>query len=209
MRVVTVYSALGKNTAMKRRTDQVVQLCSASLRPDGACVVGMMAKWIADLAVVKDALGRADVVVVQRGEGVGRQVAHAAVGQHFKRLLGHGQIVFGQRARVGTRVGQGLVAFVQALRQGQRGLGAEAELAVGPRCRLVRSNSRGDAWVVGLLSSVTVACLPRTALAMACASAADHAVGFGLRVLALLPLGVEPLGGVFAGLGAKGGVDSQ
>ena len=44
MRVVTVYSALGKNTAMKRRTTRSYSFCSASLRPDGACVVGMIAK---------------------------------------------------------------------------------------------------------------------------------------------------------------------
>jgi hypothetical protein len=34
-------------------------------------------------------------------------------------------------ARIGTRVGEGFVTLVQALRQGQRGLGREAELAVG------------------------------------------------------------------------------
>ncbi|MNV16609.1 hypothetical protein D3C71_1073780 [compost metagenome] len=44
MRVVTVYSALGKNTAMKRRTTRSYSFCSASLRPLGACSVGMMAK---------------------------------------------------------------------------------------------------------------------------------------------------------------------
>ena len=44
MRVVTVYSALGKNTAMKRRTTRSYSFCSASLKPEGACVVGMIAK---------------------------------------------------------------------------------------------------------------------------------------------------------------------
>ena len=45
MRVVTWYSALGKNTAMKRRTTRSYSFCSASDRPLGACSVGMMAKW--------------------------------------------------------------------------------------------------------------------------------------------------------------------
>ena len=45
MRVVTRYSALGKNTARKRRTTRSYSFCSASERPLGACSVGMMAKW--------------------------------------------------------------------------------------------------------------------------------------------------------------------
>ena len=59
------------------------------------------------------------------------QVLHAAVGQHFKGLLGYGHVVFGQVARIGSGVGQGLVALVQALRQRQRGFGRITELAVG------------------------------------------------------------------------------
>ena len=38
-------------------------------------------------------------------------------------------------------------------------------------------------------------------------AALGQAVGAGVRIVALLPLRVEPLGGVFAGLGAEGGVD--
>jgi hypothetical protein len=53
MRVVTWYSALGKNTAMKRRTTRSYSFCSASLRPLGACSVGMMAKWSLTLALSK------------------------------------------------------------------------------------------------------------------------------------------------------------
>ncbi len=53
MRVVTWYSALGKNTAMKRRATRSYSFCSASERPLGACSVGMMAKWSLTLALSK------------------------------------------------------------------------------------------------------------------------------------------------------------
>jgi hypothetical protein len=122
---------------------------------------------VADLAVVEDAFAGAHVVAFQRLARKGCQVGHARVGQHFKGLACHAQVVLGQGARIGTRVGQGLVALVQALRQGERGLGAEKpNLPLASRCRLVRSNSRGEACVVGLLSSVTLAGWPRTASAI-------------------------------------------
>ena len=60
-----------------------------------------------------------------------RQVVHARIGQHFKGLLDHRHVVLGQMARVGSGVGQGLVLFVQALRQRQRGFGRIPKLAVG------------------------------------------------------------------------------
>ena len=56
---------------------------------------------------------------------------HAGVSQHLKGLLDHWHVVLGQRARVGTGVGQRLVALVQALRNRQRGLGRVAKLAIG------------------------------------------------------------------------------
>ena len=45
MRVVTRYSAAGKNTARKRLSTRSYSLASASLRSCGICSVGMMAKW--------------------------------------------------------------------------------------------------------------------------------------------------------------------
>ena len=53
MRVVTWNSALGKNTDRKRRTTKSYSFCSASDRPEGACSVGMMAKWSDTLALSK------------------------------------------------------------------------------------------------------------------------------------------------------------
>ena len=86
---------------------------------------------VAYLAVIEDAFAGFDVVALECGGRVGGQVLHRARSQHFEGLAHHRHIVFGQRARVGPRVGQRLVAFVQALGDRQRGLGAETEPAVG------------------------------------------------------------------------------
>ena len=74
---------------------------------------------------------------------------------------------------------------------------------------VVRSNSSGLAWVVGLLSSVTVAALPRTASAMACASrwVQTRSAFFSASSASFFHCGIEPLAGVLAGLGREGGVD--
>ena len=58
-------------------------------------------------------------------------LAGALAGQYRQRFLDRGEVIFRQAARVGTRVGQHLVLFVERLRQRQRGLGRETEAAVG------------------------------------------------------------------------------
>ena len=100
----------------------------------------------------------------------------------FQTFVGHGQIVFGQRARaIGTRVGQALWRSYRLCARASVVL-AEAELAVGLALQAGQVEQQGRCLGGGLALSVTVACLPRTALAMACASAAvDQAVGLGLR----------------------------
>ena len=65
-----------------------------------------------------------DDLVGERRVGV-RQAAEDA--RHLA------DVVFGQRAGVGPRIGQHLVLFVERLGQLQRGAGREAEAAVGPR----------------------------------------------------------------------------
>jgi hypothetical protein len=188
--------------------DQVVQLLFGFRQARGRLQRGDDGKVIAHLAVVKDALGRPHVVVVQRRERVRREMPHAAVGQHLEGLLGHGQVVLGQRARVSTRVGQGLVALVQTLRQGQRGLCTEAELAVGLALQAGQVKQQGRCLRGGLAlfgdGGLLAAHGVGNRLGFRCR---PHAVGAGFHVFRLLPLGVEPLGGVFARLGAEGGVD--
>ena len=121
----------GEKHGQKAACHQVVDLLLGLRQAAGRLQRGDDGKVVADLAVVKHALGRFEVVVVERGERMRCQVAHAAVGQHLESLLDHRHIVLGQSARVGTRVGQGLVALVQALCNLQRGLGGVAKLAVG------------------------------------------------------------------------------
>ncbi len=90
------------------------------------------------------------------------------LGEHAHGLLDHRQVVLGQGARIGTRIGQRLVPLVQALRQRQRGLGRKAEAAVGfalQRSQVEQQRAR-PGWSA-CDSSVTVAALPRTASAMA------------------------------------------
>ena len=70
---------------------------------------------IRHLGVVENPLARLDVVAVDGLLRKGREVLHAAVGQHAHGLLDDRQIVFGQGARVGTRIGQCLMPLVQAL----------------------------------------------------------------------------------------------
>ena len=102
-------------------------------------------KVIADFGVVKNAFVGFDVVAVEGHQRMRSKVPHARVGQHFKSLFNDWQIVFRQRARIGTRVGQGLVAFVQALCNRQRGFGRKPKLAIGlalQRCQ-VKQLARG------------------------------------------------------------------
>ena len=164
-------------------------------------------KVIRHLAVVEDALGRAHIVLVQRLLGKGCQVAHAAAGQHGEGLVRHGHVVLGQGTRVGTRVGQGLVALVQALRQRQRGLGREAELAVGLALQAgqVEQQRAGLGRGLGLLGDLGRLAAHGVGNGLGIALVPD-AVGAGFRILALLPLRVEPLAQVLAGLRIEGGM---
>ena len=165
-------------------------------------------KVVRYLGVVEHALGGLDVAALERRGRVRCQMAHAAVSQHLEGALDHRHIVFGQVARIGTRVGQGLVALVQRLRNRQRGLGGEAELAVGLALQTgqVKQQRRGLAGGLaffrhagglaahGLGNLLRLQCAP-------------DAVGLELYVVRVaLPLRVEPLGGVGAGQGIEGGM---
>ncbi len=66
---------------------------------------------IRHLGVVEHALARTDVVGLQRAACV-RRDSPARLGQRLRGLPRHGEIVFGQMARVGSRIGQRLVLFV-------------------------------------------------------------------------------------------------
>ncbi len=165
------------------------------------------------LAVVEDPLGRLDVALPQRGGRMRRQRLQRAgqvlAGEHLGGLLRHAQVVLGQVARVGTRVGQHLVLLIQRLRQAQRGLGGEAEARVGlalQRGQVVQAGA-GLRAGLGFLGH-------RRRLAL---GGRGDRVGLGLRPDAvgallgilgvLLERGVEPLALVLAGLGVERAAD--
>jgi hypothetical protein len=135
-------------------------------------------------------------------------VAHAAVGQHFKGLLGHGHIVFGQVARVGTGVGQGLVALVQALGQRQRGLGRKTKLAVGfalqtGQVKQSRARLRGGR---GLFCHAGGLAADRIHNGLRLSSR-PLAVGLLFGVFFFFPFGVKPLAWILPACRSEVGVD--
>ena len=95
--------------------------------------LGQHARWhdgkvIADLRVVEDAFVRMHPALLEnffRERTVAREVA-----QRVERLLDRGDVIFRQRARVRSRVGQHLVLFVERLGQSERVLRAETEASV-------------------------------------------------------------------------------
>ena len=110
---------------------EVVELLLGVRQATGRFQRGDDGKVIADLAVVKHLFAGLDVALGDGGFGERCQVAHAAVGQHLHGVFDGGQVVLGQVLGVGTRVGQGFVALVQALRQREGGFRREAKAAVG------------------------------------------------------------------------------
>ena len=84
---------------------------------------------IRDLGIVEDALVRLDPALVD--DLLGELVVVAVVLDRFQRLQHGRHVVFRQVARIGTRIRQHLVLFIQRLGQAQGVLGREAETRVG------------------------------------------------------------------------------
>src|SRR5471030_814051 len=73
-------------------------------------------KVVRDLAVVEDALVRlypAALEYLACIQNIGPSL------EHLKGLLDRWYVIFGQRARVGTRIGENLVLFIQRLREAE------------------------------------------------------------------------------------------
>ena len=186
---------------------QIVQLALGLAQLAWRLQRGDDGKVVAHLAVVEDAAARLDVALVDGLLRVRRQVRHAAAGQHGKGLVRHAQIVLGQVAGVGTRIGQRLVALVQALRQAQRGLGRKAELAVGLALQAGQVEQQRRCLRGGLA-------LFRHAGGLAAHGIGDgaglllvpQAIRPGLGILALLPGRIEPFARILTRLGTEGGM---
>ena len=188
---------------------QVVQLLLRLAQAAGRLQGGDDRKVIRDLGVVEHALGGADVVVIQCDQCVRRQMAHVAVGQHLEGLFDDRHIVFGQGARIGTRVGQGLVALVQALGNLQGGLGRETKLAVGLALQAgqVKQQGRSLGGGLALFGHGGGLAAHRVCNRLGLGLGPDP-VGLFLGVVGIFFVGwVEPLASVLARLGGEGGVD--
>ena len=125
--------------------------------------------------------------------------------QHLGGLLGHWQVVLGQVAAVGSRVGQRLVLLVQRLRQGQRGLGREAEARVGlalQRRQVVEAGAGLGAGLAFLGHRGRLA-LHRGGNALGLGLVPEP-IGARLGVVALLEVGLDVLAVVLAGLRIEG-----
>jgi hypothetical protein len=111
-----------------------------------------MAKWSADLGIVENALvGMHPAVLEDRaGEaGVGRARAIAP-----RRFLDRAEVILRQVATVSTRIGQGLVLFVERLGDAQGVLGAESRSGRWPRVAARsgrRASGRPRSWACSLL----------------------------------------------------------
>src|SRR6267378_2580474 len=84
---------------------------------------------VGNLLVVEYALVRFDPAFLEYLSRVAR-IARFLRHEGVKRLLHRAEIVLGQCTRIGPRIGEGLVSFVERLGERERGFGREAETAV-------------------------------------------------------------------------------
>ena len=160
---------------------------------------------VGDLAVVEDPFVRLDPAFLEDLGGV-HDVRPFL--EHLQCLLHRRHVVFRQRARIGTRVGQDLVLFIEGLRESQRVLGGKPETAVGFTLQAgkVEEQRRHLRRGLGLF---------RDGAGLALASRANRlgpcclpqAFGLFLAVFLLLPPRVEPPAGILAGFCTESRVD--
>ena len=164
---------------------------------------------IAHFRVIKNPLAGLDVVVFDGGGGMRREVFHVATSQHLKGLAHHGHVILGQRTRIGTWVGQGFVALIEALGDAEGGFGAETELAVG----LTLQRGQIEQQRAGLrrrLAFFSNSCFFATHSVGYCLRFAlrPYAVGFDFSVIGVFFVRrVEPFARVFTRLSGKRAVD--
>ena len=165
------------------------------------------------LRVVEDALVRlhvalADRLARMRGERTQRS-RQALLGDHLHRFLDDADVVLGQVLAVSARVGQHLVLFVQGLRDRQRRLGREAEARIGfalQRGQVVQAR-RALRTRLGLFADAGRLAAHRLRDRLR-VGLGPEAIGAQLGIVGiLLPLRVEPLAVVFAGLGGEARLD--
>ena len=178
---------------------------------------------VADLGVIENALVRQHPVarqnLVGKGRVAGKQdlvvtLAGPFAGQHRQRFLDRGDVIFGQAAGVGTRVGEHLVLFVQGLRQRQCRLCRKTEASVrfALKACQIEEQGRQAGFRLGLFGHTTELAERRGTQGIGLLLFPD-AVGAGVFVAGLVvtflafETFVEPFAGVGAGAGLEFGFD--
>ncbi len=124
----------GEEDGQEAPQHQIVDLAFGVAQLAGHLQRGNDGEVVGYLLVVEDAPVGLDPALLADGLGKGtyrRGRIGAGLGEHLHGLLHGADVVFRQVAGIGTRIRERLVPFVQRLCQGQRGLGREAETAVG------------------------------------------------------------------------------
>jgi hypothetical protein len=112
---------------------EVVQLLLGFVQVLGCERRGNDREVVRDLRVVEDPLIRLHPLLLEDLRCVGRvrkggtRLAFRAAGQRLQRLVDGPDIVLGQRARIGARIREHLVFFVQRLRDRERHAGRKSE----------------------------------------------------------------------------------
>jgi hypothetical protein len=154
-------------------------------------------KVIAHLGVVEDALVGVHPAVLQYRAGK-RGVGRA--GHRRQGFLDRADIVFGQVAAVGTRIGQDLVLFVERLGQPQGVLGTETEAAVGLALQRGEVVEHRAGLGLGLALFFHRAVLAEAGLADRIGPGlVPEALGPGVLILGLFEFLIEPAPAVAAG----------
>ena len=169
---------------------------------------------IAHLRVIEDALVRQHPVarqdLVRKRRVASEQdfvvtLAGTFAGEHAHRFLDRGEVVLGQTARIGPRVSQHLVLFVERLGQAERRFGREPETGVGLALQAgqVKQQRRQAGFRFGFLADDAGLARSRRLDRLGTGDF-PQTVGAGMLVLLLaLEAFVEPFASVIAGLGGK------
>ena len=149
-----------------------------------------------------------DYLLGERGKLTGRGRDAANAGKRGHCLFDGSNVVLGQRACIGTRIGKCLVALVERLRERQSPFGRKAE---APVCLTLQAGQVVQQWR-GL--GRRFGFLRRRAL-LSCAGGRNRHSAFGLPealwftlgIFVLLESRIEPAPGVFPGLGSEAAVN--
>ena len=181
----------------------VAELGKISGRDDGK-VVGNF--FVVEHALELGELRSVFIATIEHRFGITRGVEIAA-GDLSKRLAHIGKVVFGQIARIGTRIGDDLVLLVKRLRDAQRAFGGEARFALqSSEVVELRRDLRLRFFLFAHAAGLALAArLDRLGNCLI-----PNSLGFPVRVgVGFFPLLVDPFAEVVAGLHAEGRVDFE